>query len=378
MERISQSPLAVYQSYLDRGELAYQWSPQASRAVFFPRVICPFTGSDRLEWRVSAGLGTVYATTVTHPREGAPYNVALIDCDEGFRLMSRVEEVAPEAVRIGMRVKFRVHRPAATSRPIRSSRPWRAPDGRAAARRRRDRRRRRIRSGRGRRGHERDRSDGAGDPPRARRLRARPARCRRADLRHRAKPHLGPGAGRVSRDFAGLYRHDDPRRLVLHVSCRACPGGVAARPVQGRGHRLWLDPAHDRAPPRLGARIQPLRDAVPAVPAVDRLRAGRLAPHAPVRHHARAIGRGRGGGAPMGAAEPGRLGKEAADDRRGAGGADGQLSVHGARHLPGDRWRRRGDHDRRRARPLAEKTAGLCARAAARRSPTPTFRACRT
>ena len=85
MDRISQSPLAVYQAYLDRGELAYQWSPEANRAVFFPRMICPFTGSDRLEWRVSAGLGTVYATTVTHPREGAPYNVALIDCDEGFR-----------------------------------------------------------------------------------------------------------------------------------------------------------------------------------------------------------------------------------------------------------------------------------------------------
>ena len=113
MDRIAQSPLAVYQSYLDRGELTYQWSPEAKRAVFFPRVICPFTGSDRLEWRVSAGLGTVYATTVTHPREGDAYNVALIDCDEGFRLMSRVEDVAPEAVTIGMRVKFRVHRPGA-------------------------------------------------------------------------------------------------------------------------------------------------------------------------------------------------------------------------------------------------------------------------
>ena len=111
MERISQSPLAVYQQHLDRGELAYQWSPQTNRVVFYPRVICPYSGSDRLEWRVSAGLGTVYATTVTHPREGAPYNVALIDCDEGFRLMSRVENIAPEAVKIGMRVKFRIHRP---------------------------------------------------------------------------------------------------------------------------------------------------------------------------------------------------------------------------------------------------------------------------
>jgi len=117
MERISQSPLAVYQQHLDRGELAYQWSPEANRAVFYPRVICPHTGSDRLEWRVSAGLGTVYATTVTHPRDGAPYNVALIDVDEGFRLMSRVEDIAPEAVRIGMRVKFRVHRPGGSEEP---------------------------------------------------------------------------------------------------------------------------------------------------------------------------------------------------------------------------------------------------------------------
>jgi uncharacterized OB-fold protein len=117
MERIAESPLAAYQRHLERGELAYQWSPDASRAVFYPRVVCPYTGSDRLEWRVSAGLGTVYAATVTHPREGAPYNVALIDMDEGFRLMSRVDDIAPEAVAIGMRVRFRVHRPGGDEPP---------------------------------------------------------------------------------------------------------------------------------------------------------------------------------------------------------------------------------------------------------------------
>jgi uncharacterized OB-fold protein len=111
MDRVEESPLTIYQARLEKGELAYQWSPEANRAVFYPRVICPFTGSDRLDWRLSAGFGTVYATTVTHPREGAPYNVALIDCDEGFRLMSRVEDIAPEAVQIGMRVKFRIHQP---------------------------------------------------------------------------------------------------------------------------------------------------------------------------------------------------------------------------------------------------------------------------
>ena len=118
MDRVAESPLAVYQAHLDKGELAYQWSPEAQKAVFYPRVLCPFTGSNRLEWRVSAGLGTVYATTVMHPaREGARYNVALIDCDEGFRLMSRVEDIPPEEVRIGMRVRFRIHRPGGGDDP---------------------------------------------------------------------------------------------------------------------------------------------------------------------------------------------------------------------------------------------------------------------
>ena len=117
MDRIAESPLTIYQAHLEKGELAYQWSPDANRAVFYPRIVCPFSGSEHLEWRLSAGLGTVYATTVTHPREGAPYNVALIDCDEGFRLMSRIEDIAPEAVRIGMRVKFRIYRPGGDEPP---------------------------------------------------------------------------------------------------------------------------------------------------------------------------------------------------------------------------------------------------------------------
>jgi uncharacterized OB-fold protein len=112
------SPLATSLAHLEKNELAYQFSPQANRAVFFPRIVCPFTGSDKLEWRVSAGRGTVHATTVVHPAEGAPFNVALVDCDEGFRLMSRVEDIAPDAVRIGMRVKFRVHRPGGEEPPM--------------------------------------------------------------------------------------------------------------------------------------------------------------------------------------------------------------------------------------------------------------------
>ena len=118
MANAATSPLGVYLEYLEKGELGYQFSPDANAAVFYPRVICPYTGNDNLQWRVSKGRGTVYATTVVHPAEGAPFNVALIDCDEGFRLMSRVEDIAPNDVKIGMRVKFRVHRPAGEEDPV--------------------------------------------------------------------------------------------------------------------------------------------------------------------------------------------------------------------------------------------------------------------
>jgi len=110
------SPLAVYQSYLDKGQLAYQWDTAASRAVFYPRVVSPHSGSTDMEWRVASGLGTVYATTVTYPYQGAGHNIVLVDMDEGFRMMGRVEEIDPMAVKIGMRVKFRVH-PAEGDQP---------------------------------------------------------------------------------------------------------------------------------------------------------------------------------------------------------------------------------------------------------------------
>lgn len=111
------SPLAKYLEHLKRGELAYQFSVAAQKPVFFPRVVCPYTGSARLEWRVSKGIGTVYATTYVQPKDSPPHNIALIDLDEGFRLMSRVEALPPGEVRIGMRVALRVHEASGDSPP---------------------------------------------------------------------------------------------------------------------------------------------------------------------------------------------------------------------------------------------------------------------
>ena len=104
------SPLGVYIEHCKKGELAYQVCTDDGTPVFFPRAVAPRTGSTHLEWRVSKGLGTVYSTTVVHAaKDQPPHNVALIDVDEGFRLMSRVEDIDPMQVRIGMRVRVRMN-----------------------------------------------------------------------------------------------------------------------------------------------------------------------------------------------------------------------------------------------------------------------------
>jgi uncharacterized protein len=51
--------------------------------------------------------GVIYATTVVHRPDEDPYNVCLVDLDEGARVMGRVEGMAPQDVTIGLRVQAR-------------------------------------------------------------------------------------------------------------------------------------------------------------------------------------------------------------------------------------------------------------------------------
>jgi uncharacterized OB-fold protein len=116
------APAQGYEEGLTAGELRFQRCTDCTEAVFYPRVLCPHCGSESLAWQASSGRGTVYATTVVHKRGSDPYNVALVDLDEGFRMMSRVEGLAAEDVTIGARVTMTVvtegDAPLAVFRPL--------------------------------------------------------------------------------------------------------------------------------------------------------------------------------------------------------------------------------------------------------------------
>ncbi len=103
-----EAPAVTYRRHLGNGKLGYQRCADCSAAVFYPRVLCPICGGGALEWRESAGRGTLYATTAVHSRNRDPRNVVLVDLDEGFRMMSRIEDVPAEEVEIGTRVRFEV------------------------------------------------------------------------------------------------------------------------------------------------------------------------------------------------------------------------------------------------------------------------------
>ena len=91
------------------GELLIQRCEACGRAVFYPRSVCPHCSADRLGWERASGHGTVYSYTVVHQAYGpfagqTPFVVALVDLDEGVRMLTRLKG-GPEVAQIGVRVR---------------------------------------------------------------------------------------------------------------------------------------------------------------------------------------------------------------------------------------------------------------------------------
>lgn len=110
--RAAEGVEAQYRQALDQGRFQIQHCDACDRAVFYPRMLCPHCGAAALSWQTPDGRGTVYSTTVVRrkPEAGGDYNVALVDLDEGARLMSRIVGMPADRVRIGLRVRASVSR----------------------------------------------------------------------------------------------------------------------------------------------------------------------------------------------------------------------------------------------------------------------------
>ena len=107
-------PDAVFRGYLKDGRFMIQKCSACGAFVFYPRLLCTACGASGLEWQAADGGGTVYSTTTVRrkPDSGGDYNVAIVELNEGPRLMSRVVDMPPAEVAIGMSVQAAIDQTA--------------------------------------------------------------------------------------------------------------------------------------------------------------------------------------------------------------------------------------------------------------------------
>jgi uncharacterized OB-fold protein len=96
------------------GELRIQHCPTCGRLRHPPGPMCPSCGADKQDWIVAGGRGTVFSYVVHHhpqvPGKQLPFVVALVELDEGVRMLGELVDVEPAAVSVGMPVEVALTR----------------------------------------------------------------------------------------------------------------------------------------------------------------------------------------------------------------------------------------------------------------------------
>ncbi|HYL52008.1 MAG TPA: OB-fold domain-containing protein [Acidimicrobiia bacterium] len=99
---------AVYWDAVARHKLVAQCCGVCGKLRHPPRPMCPHCRS--LEWHVQrlAGTGSLYSYAVLHhprsPLFAYPLLAALVDLDEGVRIVTNLVGVEPADIRVGMRL----------------------------------------------------------------------------------------------------------------------------------------------------------------------------------------------------------------------------------------------------------------------------------
>lgn len=94
-----------------QGELRMQQCLDCRHVRFPPALLCARCLSERAEWTRLSGRGTVYSWVVVHQSQhpafnpDAPYNVVIVELEEGPRLHGNLVGCPNDQIRIGMPVE---------------------------------------------------------------------------------------------------------------------------------------------------------------------------------------------------------------------------------------------------------------------------------
>lgn len=94
-------------------ELWMRYCNQCQKPYYYPRDVCPMCGSRDVDWKQMSGKGKIHTYAIVqrapHPgfRNDVPYVTAIVELDEGPRMMTNVVQVQadPDHVKVGMPVQ---------------------------------------------------------------------------------------------------------------------------------------------------------------------------------------------------------------------------------------------------------------------------------
>lgn len=105
------APDRVFFAASANGVLQLQQCAACGMFQFYPRSVCKSCGGRSLELQASTGTGRVYSFTEVHhaltPGTEPAGLIALVDLDEGVRMLGRLINVDDQEQYIGLRVKVR-------------------------------------------------------------------------------------------------------------------------------------------------------------------------------------------------------------------------------------------------------------------------------
>jgi len=111
------SPAPVAAPFWDaaaRGEFVLPFCDACPGFFFYPRVICPRCGSREIEWRPASGRGRLHTFCIHHQsalpgfRDAVPFVSAIVELEEGPRLMTFLTDVEPDPAAISCEMPVEV------------------------------------------------------------------------------------------------------------------------------------------------------------------------------------------------------------------------------------------------------------------------------
>ena len=87
-----------------RHELWLPFCTKCEQSFFYPRVFCPRCFSWEIEWQQASGRGTLYSYAIQYraqaPGFEPPYVTAIVQLEEGPRLMTNLVQIEPDPEKI--------------------------------------------------------------------------------------------------------------------------------------------------------------------------------------------------------------------------------------------------------------------------------------